>query len=323
MNDKERDRSSDGAGPVAVSKKKSCTRFRGIILLVLFVFFVSHITLYAQGRGEARLRGLSLTVDAGILKASNQQANFYNGNPNNANTLERILYSESYGHRIFNDLTEQDLIGSAIGTYEQINVAEYGDMYYKIAFKLGMGFRYDFVLSNWGWMARFDYAKLNAQGMVLLNSGKNLSYLTNQNAYVNCPVRGVEERIYIDLGILRKFKLSNGLDMELSLGGNFNNTKVEKSEIKIAGATYSILDVWQGQSPSSYIGTYEYVNQGGIGFGGYASLAIGFTLPNLTAMTLGYTFYYNKVNLEGYTAYAPHHAISLNVALNNFSFFDD
>lgn len=267
------------------------------------------------------LRGLSLTVDVGVLRPDNYAANFYNGSPTNVNTLNRILYSETYGNQIWNNLTTQDLIGSSVANYNQITVAEYGDMYYKLALQLGMGFRYDYENSNWAWNTRFDYAKLHAQGAVLLNSGHGTAYLTNQNRYVVCPTAGVEERIYIDLGVIRKFKSYHGIDFELALGGNLNNTKVESSDISIGGVTYSILDIWGGNSPSSYVASYEYINQGGIGYGGYASAAVGFTLPIGTAMWLAYTFHYNKVNLQGYESFAMHHAVNLNVAINNFSFF--
>ena len=323
MNDKDRDRCSDGAGPVA---EKGCITYKchtGCIALLcgVFILLFSHYSVQAQHFGQGRLRGLSLTVDFGVLSADNRHANFYNGNPNNVNTLLRILHSETYGNQIWNNLTTQDLIGDAVANYNQITVAEYGNMYYRLAFQLGMGFRYDFEHSNWAWMLKFDYANLSSVGMVLLNSGKGTVYLTNQDRYVNCPAMGSERRIYIDLGIIRKFKMYNGLDLEFSLGGNLNNTKVESSDIEIGGITYNILDIWAGQSPSSYTDSYEYINQGGIGYGGWASVAFGFTLPVGTAMTLSYTFHYNKVNLWRYESFAPHHAVKLNVALNNFSFF--
>ena len=334
MNDKDRDRCSDGAGPVAKIENKTNKRFAGCkisrcgfpaaqLFCSVFFFLFSVGMLNAQIFTHYTLRGLSLTVDIGVLRPDNYQANFYNGNPDNVNTLNRILYSETYGNQIWNNLTTQDLIGDAVASYRQIKVAEYGDMYYKLAFQLGMGFRYDFEKSHWGWLLKFDYARLHSIGMVLLESGKGLAYLTNQDRYVNCPAAGQEERIYIDLGLMYKFKTRNGMDIELALGGNLNNTKVEKSDVQIGGISYSILDIWGGQSPSSYVASYDYINQGGIGYGGFAQIAFGFTLPAGTAMSLSYTFHYNKVNLQRYESFAPHHAIKLNVALNNFSFFDN
>lgn len=326
--DRDRDRRGDGKG--AVAQKKSFETFfsnRFSImcrtwLLTILIIFVSSTSSHAQRSAETSLRGLSLTVRIGMLRADNSHADFYNGAPQNANTLERILYSESYGHSIWNNLTEQDLIGSAVANYQQITVAEYGDMYYKPAIQLGLGFRYDLDPSMWAWQLGFDYAKLHAQGLVLLNSGKNLTTLTSQNQYVNCPAMGTEERIYINLGIIRKFKLSNGFDLEAALGANINNTKVESSDIRIAGVTYSILDIWGGQAPSSYNSSYPYINQGGIAYGAWASVRFGFTLPVGTAMSLDYTLHYNKVNLDRYESFAFHHAIALNVAINNFSLFD-
>lgn len=291
-----------------------------IMILQAILFFSFH-GVKAQHSQTGQLKGLSLIVDVGMFVPNNTHANFYNGNPDNVNTLNRILHSETYGNRIWNNLTEQDLISSAIGNYNQLTVAEYGDMYYRLAFQLGMGFRYDLDNNHLAWIARFDYAKLHATGAVLINSGHNMSYLSNQNEYVVCPTSGVEERIYIDLGLLKKFKTTKGLDIEIGAGGNINNTKVESSDISIAGVTYSILDIWGGQSPSSFVASYEYINQGGIGFGAFVSAGVGYTLPIGTSISINYTFHYNKVNLDRYTSFAPHHAIKLTVALNNFSFF--
>ncbi len=328
MNDKDRDRSSDGAGPVAhqnnnrpfparVSIMRLC-----IFVVRLFLFIANPFVARGGNRGYEGLRGFSLSVDFGLLKASSATSNFYNGSPGNVNTLHRILYSETYGNSIWNNLTEQNLIGSSVASYNQITVAEYGNMYYRAAIQLGLGFRYDFYNSNWGWLAKFDYSKLHAIGATLLNSGHNTAYLTNQNAYVNCPTSGTEERIYVDLGILHKFKLKSSTDIELAVGANFNNTKVLASDIKIGGISYSILDVWGGQSPSSYVGTYPYVNQGGIGYGAFTSLAVNFSLAAGTAVSVGYTLHYNKVNLTGYEMFAFHHAVNLSFALNDFTFFD-
>ena len=311
MNDKEKDRSDDGAGPC---------RWR-LHLLLAALLVLSTFNIKAQE--AATLRGFSLTVDIGAFHASNRQANFYNGAPENANTLLRILHSESFGNGIWNNLTEQDLIGSSVQNYNQITVAEYGDMYYRLAIQLGLGFRYDFYRSYFGWLVRFDYARLSAVGEVLLNSGKETYLLTNQNRFVVCPISGQEERIFIDLGLLRKFHTRGLFDYEIAAGINLNNTKVEASDIRIADVTYSILDIWNGHSPSSYIAAYDYVNQGGLGYGAFASLSMMLTLPTGTALMLSYRFHYTRTKLQGYTAFAPHHNLGLTVAINNFKLFDD
>jgi len=270
-----------------------------------------------------RLVGLSLLVDAGILMPERSIANFYNGNPTNANTLGRILYSESYGPTIWNNLTNAELIGSSIGNYRQIVVAEYGNMYYRTAFRYGIGLRYDLTNPHWAWSLRFDYSKLNATGVVLLESGRtNSSILTNQDRYVSCPIGGIEKRLFIDLGLTYKQPLTDALDLDLTLGANVNNVQVVANDISIAGVTYSILDVWGGETPYAGSQPYEYLNQGGLGYGGFGSLGVTLTLPSSMAATLAYSFCYTFINLEGYEQFSPHHTIALQIAINNFSFFD-
>ena len=44
--------------------------------------------------------GLSVFANAGAVWADDITANFYSGRPENANTINRVLYSESYGYNI-------------------------------------------------------------------------------------------------------------------------------------------------------------------------------------------------------------------------------
>ena len=54
--------------------------------------------------GANRPIGLSASINVGMLIANKKQAEFYSGRPENANTVDRILHSESYGNQIWNDL---------------------------------------------------------------------------------------------------------------------------------------------------------------------------------------------------------------------------
>ena len=110
------------------------------------------------------LSGLYITVDAGLLIPSDKQANFYNGDNHSPNNLMRVLKSEMYGTQIWNDLVNRQLISpSAIHDYGEFQVSEYADMYYRLTFQLGVGFRY--VYNNgWGWLARFDFSEMTAAG---------------------------------------------------------------------------------------------------------------------------------------------------------------
>ena len=278
-----------------------------------------------QQEGWNRPVGLSATINVGMLVANKKQAGFYSGIPENSNMILRVLHSEGYGVPIWNSLVNGGYINpSAIGSYSQLKVDEYGEMHYKLTYQIGMGIRYDWE-SGWGFLLRFDYSKLTAVGAFNLSSTNGTGILQNNNQYIRCSVGGVENRINIDLGVAKRFFFSESLAMELDLGFNLNNLKVKKNEIEIAGTTYSILDVWGGQSPSDYVGSYEYINQGGIGYGGFGTLAFCYLLPgenSVGTIDLGYTCMYSHYNLENYSGWSPQHTVFLRFNLNTFSFFD-
>lgn len=270
------------------------------------------------------LSGLYITVDAGLLVPSDKQANFYNGAPGTPNMLDRVLKSELYGTQIWNDLVNQGLISpSAIHDYGEFEVAEYADMYYRLTFQLGVGFRYVYD-NGWGWLVRFDMSEMTAAGQFLLSSNNGTGIL-GSNDYVKCGIYGRERRVLIDLGLAKRIPLTQMIDLELDFGFDINNTKVEKNGIRVPdsrGNTYSILDVWGGQIPYSGVGTYEYVNQGGLGIGYFGTLALSYKVP-MGAIDFGYTYYYMQTKFLGYNeedCYAPQHTIFLRFNLNNFSF---
>lgn len=272
------------------------------------------------------LSGLYITVDAGLLVPSDKQANFYNGAPGTPNMLDRVLKSELYGTQIWNDLVNQGLISpSAIHDYGEFEVAEYADMYYRLTFQLGVGFRYVYD-NGWGWLVRFDMSEMTAAGQFLLSSNNGTGIL-GSNDYVKCGIYGRERRVLIDLGLAKRIPLTQMIDLELDFGFDINNTKVEKNGIRVPdsrGDTYSILDVWGGQIPYSGVGTYEYVNQGGLGIGYFGTVALSYRVP-VGAIDFGYTYYYMQTKFIGFNeedCYAPQHTIFFRFNLNNFSFFD-
>lgn len=269
-------------------------------------------------RPSSNLSGLSAYINAGALFANNIHADFYSGRDDNANTIYRVLHSEQYGLGIWQHLSTLGLISDAVSSYHVLTVDEYAHPTYRLAGQLGFGFRYDYE-SGFGWTVRFDYAKLTATGAFLLSSTNHTGLLSDQNQYIRCGMFGVEERINIDFGLLKKWQVSEGVSLEASAGLNVNNTKVESQQMEIAGVYYSILDVWDGRTPSAYTQEYDYVNQGGLGLGGFASLMVGYSIGH-AEVDFGYTMYYNKINLQGYDAYAPQHLVSLRFIINDFSF---
>ena len=268
--------------------------------------------------GKPPSTGLSFFANAGAFWASNNTANFYNGQPTNENTIDRVLHSSGYGMQIWQRLVDQGLISpSAIGSYSQLQVVEYADMYYRISYQIGLGLRYDYA-SGFGWLLRFDMARLNAIGAFNLSSDNGTGIL-GSDPYIRCGMLGKEERISIDLAVAKTAKLNETLDIELNLGASLINTKVKDNLMEIGGATYSILDVWNGQTPDHGVGSYEYINQGGIGYGVFISALVGYRVPGVGAIKGGYTCYQSKTVLRGHTAWGWQHMLGIRFEMNNFT----
>lgn len=263
--------------------------------------------------------GLSVFASAGAVWADGVNANFYSGRPGNANTIDRVLHSETYGTRIWNDLKNDGWISDAISSYNQLQVVEQAEMYYKTSYQFGLGLRYDYS-NGFGWLLRFDLMRLTAAGVFNLSSNNGTGILSGNHQYIPCAIMGKEDRINIDLALCKTVDLGGNLCFELDLGLNLNNAKVKDNIMEIDGGTYSILDVWNGQSPSSYTGSYEYINQGGLGWGVFMSGLVGYRIPTVGAIKAGYTCYHSKTNLKGYEAMGWHHSVFVRFEINNFSF---
>lgn len=272
---------------------------------------------HVQKDDDAYPTGLSLSVDAGLLMADRKSAAFYSGREDTPNRLYRILHSEQYGPQIWSDLATNES-NFFVPSYSALKVEEWATMDYKLAYQLGVALRYGYRY-GWGWRLGFDFAQLNATGQFLISKG---AQIPGSDQYVVCGVYGTEKRILIDLALTKRFNLTKRIGMEVDLGFDLNNTKVAKNAIVVEGKEYSILDIWNGESPYQGAGTYEYVNQGGIGIGGFGSLLFSYQLENFS-IDLGYTCYYTQTRFPGYNdgdAYAFQHLVSLRFNLYRFKF---
>ena len=297
------------------------------LYLLLLSLLILSLPLQAQKKKSApeahRMSGLYLNVDAGLLIPNSKQADFYSGRPGNSNTIDRVLHSETYGTQIWSSLVDGGHISpSAIGDYSQLQVVEYPHMYYRLTYQLGVGFRYVYE-SGWGWLLRFDYSQLTAAGQFNLSSNNGTGVLGSRQ-FVTCDIFGIERRTFIDFGIAKRIPLTSLVDLEIDFGFDLNSTHVKQNGIRVVGRTYSILDIWGGYPPSSYTGTYEYLNEGRIGIGGFGSMAVSY-LSKVGSIDLGYSCYYMQTKYTNYNendAYALQHTVFLRFNANNFKFFD-
>ncbi|MBQ9417007.1 MAG: hypothetical protein IJU19_00295 [Bacteroidales bacterium] len=269
--------------------------------------------------GEPPSTGLSVFVSADAYRAARNAASFYDGSPSSPNTILRILHSETYGTQIWSSLKNAGLITDAIGNYNNLTIAEYPDAIdYRISYQIGLGIRYDYP-SRFGWLLRANLAKLQAQGTFNLSTDNGTGIL-GSTQYIPCGILGKEDRISLDLALTRTFPLSRNLELELDLGASLLNTKVRDNLIEIAGSTYSILDRWNGLSPSSTTGEYDYINQGRIGYGIFTSLLIGYRVSGIGALRLCYTLGHARITFADRQCWGWQHTLGIRAEINNFSF---
>ena len=300
------------------SRHAGCTTLIAFLLAPLFLF-PTHL---AAQHKEAT--GLVLFIDAGMLMPNDKQAGFYDGRDSRPNTINRVLHSETYGNPIWQTLKDRGYITDAVGNYTVLTVDEWPHMYYKNGYQVGFGLRYLYQ-GGWSWLLRVDYARVTAAGAWNLSSTNGTGILSDRGRYVRCGMYGIENRIYLDLGIGKAFDIADGWSLGLETGVNFNNTKIQEQKMEIAGDYYNVLDIWDGASPSSGTGSYEYVNQGGVGFGGFATLMLSYAVPGYGSIDMGYSCYYTQTRFPEYNdddAFALQQVIFLRANLNNFMFWN-
>lgn len=269
----------------------------------------------------SRNTGLAVFAGANAYWASDATANFYSGTPtatDNIGGIYRILHSNTYGREIWSDLKTNGYITDAVGDYSMLTVSEFPQMHYRISYQIGLGIRYDYE-SGFGWLLRFNLAKLRAQGQWLLSRDNNTGQL-GSDRYIPCGITGLEDRINIDFAITRSVALTRAIDLELNIGASLINTKVKDNLIEVNGHTYSILDRWNGNIPDENVAAYEYINQGGVGYGFFATLLLGYQIHGIGAIKAGYTCAQTKTVLQNYTAWGWQHTLGIRIEMNNFSF---
>ena len=265
--------------------------------------------------------GLAVFANANAYWASDITANFYSGTPTTTDdkgVIIRILHSNDYGHEIWQYLRTNRIISDAVGSERELTVPEYANMYYRISYQIGVGIRYDYA-NGFGWLLRFDLAKLRAQGQWNLSTDNGTGML-GTDQYLRCGIVGIEDRINIDLAVTRTVALTDVLDFELNIGASLINTRVKDNIIEVNGHTYSILDRWNGQTPDMGVGTYEYINQGGVGYGFFATALLGYQVYGIGAIKVCYTCAQSKIVLQNYTAWGWQHTLGIRIEMNNFSF---
>jgi len=273
-------------------------------LFSIIVFVISSLVLLATLNSAAqqlyskedciKRSGFEYGGIGGIYIASNSTADFYSGKPENENNVDYIL-NNSYWYEEIRHLLD---------FYDTVFVREYPEkMGYSPAFSFGLFVKYDFNCRT-GIYAQFYYAKLRANDVVTVEVDPK-DYLTEPDIRL-CPIRGVEERNLLDLGITHSIGMSKTARLTLGAGINMNNTLVKESAIYLGGKKYNLMRVYGNRPyiPNSNQQQYE-IRQGGIGFGIFGSVGARIEFSPVVAIEPGFSTHFMKVNLEQGSVFTP------------------
>lgn len=261
---------------------------------------VSLMPTFAQNEDEkaeeiysAEGKGWVFGLNVGVYYPSKKTAAYYNGKSNNENNAA-LLFDNPYRYQeFFNLLNAHDTI-SIYGFPE--------NMHYKLALQPGIYAQYCFNPTT-SLIIEFNYMRLKVNDVLVIEVDPK-PFATEPDLRL-WPMRGIEERIYADIGLKKTFPKSEKLSYFLMGGLNVNSTQVKKCSFYIDETEYSMINNIEG----SYVpnGNNQTVNvyQGGIGIGMFASGGVSLTFPGGIVVEPGLNTHLLMVKLKGYKNMNP------------------
>ncbi len=239
-------------------------------------------------------KGWVFGLNVGVYYPSKNTAAYYDGNSANENNVKYVMSNYYWYQEIF----------FALGAYDSILIDGLPqNMHYKLAIQPGLYAQYSFN-PRLALVIQFNYMRLKADDAISFEVDPK-PYATEPDLRLY-PMRGVEERVYADIGLKRSIPRNEKLSWFLTGGLNVNSTKVKKCSFYVEGKEYSMINLYgnNGYIPNSNSQTYN-VYQGGIGVGMYAGGGATITFGNNVYIEPGITVHWLKVNLNRYKDMNP------------------
>jgi hypothetical protein len=286
---------------------------------------------------EYNLTGWRFGINMGMYFANKSSADFYNGMPENENNIAYILNNKFWYEEVEQQLNSRKILryptenlNAWTGEYnrwrDEYNVAE-GDtskwwiyypknLKYDAAISPGFYAKYNFNNTT-GVFVQSNYVKLTTSGIfqMVIDSITGFSEPALRPGYI----KGVEERVNIDLGISKFYRTGQATSVFIETGFHLNSARVLENRIQIGNKEFSIVDRYLGQNyiPNSNITAYN-VYQGGLGFGIFLNSGFKFILNESISIDPGFQLFWKKINLEGYDSFGLNYYTYIRMIFNLF-----
>lgn len=239
-------------------------------------------------------KGWVFGLNVGVYYPSGKTANYYNGNEQNENNVKFVLSNYYWYQDIFNALRAHDSI--AVAGLPQ-------NMHYKAALQPGLYAQYCFN-PELALVVEFNYMRLKANDVITFEVDPK-PYATEPDLRLY-PIRGVEERVYGNIGLKRTYPKTDKLSWFVMGGVNVNSTKVKKNSFYVEDVEYSMVNTYGANNyvPNGNVQSFS-VYQGGIGFGMFAEAGASLSFGNGIVIEPGLTGNWLMVKLEGYRNMNP------------------
>lgn len=270
-------------------------------IAIIILAGISSVQVYAQSIDdnvevsyENNGRGWAFGLNVGVYYPSKFTANFYNGSSANVNNVDYVMSNYYWYQEIF----------YALGAHDSIVVSGLPtNMHYKLAIQPGLYAQYCFS-PTMSLIIEFNYMRLKADDVITFEVDPK-PYLTEKDLRLY-PMRGVEERVYGDIGVKRTYPRQDNLSLFWMAGLNINSTTVKQCSFYVGDKEYSMVNQYgsSGYIPNSNMDTYS-VYQGGIGVGMFAGGGLSLAFGNGIVLEPGITAHWLMVKLERYQNMNP------------------
>lgn len=272
-----------------------------------------------DGATPLKTKGLNLGLYIGSYFANKYTAQLYDGYGFDADGNRNSFENSFMYHKIILEYGggygQPDQIAQALGvqhgewTFDESDMPV--NMKYAPAFLIGMQGRYSVDAKN-AILLNVNASKINVTGNFTITTIP-VSYSTQvNNAIKTCAIKGVEQRLFFQLGYQRLLGDNEKVNGLVEGGMHITMAKYDKNEILVGSL---LIDLDSYYYLPGY-NAYAVKKPIGIGFGAFAGLGLNFNMSALCKIQFVYNPSYEGINIGPDPKYKLQHALGIRIFYN-------